>query len=320
MSLLPAFALLDDRDATPERPASRLYEDLAHEHRCTDPATLDTTWAQVEADQRAGLQAVLLADYEWGAKLLQAGHAALPADDGSALRVLMFRSLRRLSRDEVDAWLAEREGQPEPGPAGVAGLQASVDREAFIKAIGRVHEAIRAGETYQINYTYRLHGQAYGHPLALFRRLRQRQPVSYGALIVAGDGEAVLSCSPELFLRHEAGLLTARPMKGTAPRIAAPTRGPEGDSETARLLHEAWSRGLLVAEEMRLDDLLADCATAASEIDSEIGLGHAAGQHGVGVGTAQVIALLIEQVQRLADDFDFVFNFFQRGVRYVQFA
>lgn len=254
--LPPAFALLDDRDATRERPTSRLYEGLVQAHRCSDPAALDATWAQVEADQRQGLHAVLLADYEWGARLLHAGHAALPADDGSALRVLMFRSLRHLSRDEVDAWLAEQEGQAEPGAAGVAGLQASVDHDAFVADIGRIHEAIRAGETYQVNYTYRLTGQAYGSPLALFRRLRQRQPVSYGALIVTGsdDGsEAVLSCSPELFLRHEAGLFTARPMKGTAPRIAAPTRGPEGDSETARLLQQDIKNR---AENLMIVDLL----------------------------------------------------------------
>ena len=253
MILLPAFALLDDRDATRERPTSRLYEGLVQTHRCSDPATLEATWAQVEADQRAGLHAVLLADYEWGAKLLQAGHQALPAEDGSALRVLMFRSLAKLSRDEVDAWLAGQEGQAEPGAAGVAGLQPSVDHEAFVAAIGRIHEAIRAGETYQVNYTYRLTGQAYGSPLALFRRLRQRQPVSYGALVVAGDGEVVLSCSPELFLRHEAGLFTARPMKGTAPRIAAPTRGPEGDSETARLLQQDIKNR---AENLMIVDLL----------------------------------------------------------------
>ncbi|MEF7612966.1 aminodeoxychorismate synthase component I [Aquincola sp. MAHUQ-54] len=229
------FALLDDRDATSLRPTSRLYEDFSHERRCVDPATLDAVWADVEADQRAGLHAVLLADYEWGAKLLKAGHAGLAADDASALRVLMFRRLSRLSRDEVDAWLAAQEGAAEPAAAGVGALQASVGHDAFVDAIGRVHEAIRAGETYQINYTYRLTGQAYGSPLALYRRLRARQPVSYGALIVAGE-EAVLSCSPELFLRHERGLLTARPMKGTAPRIVAPLGGPEGDSETARLL------------------------------------------------------------------------------------
>ncbi|HEY8710462.1 MAG TPA: chorismate-binding protein, partial [Burkholderiaceae bacterium] len=65
------------------------------------------------------------------------------------------------------------------------------------------------------------------------------QPVAYGALIAlpaAGDTldatTHVLSCSPELFLRHAQGLLTARPMKGTAARAD----GAESDSETARHL------------------------------------------------------------------------------------
>jgi para-aminobenzoate synthetase/4-amino-4-deoxychorismate lyase len=229
-----SFALLDDRAATLDRPFSRLYTDLVREHRCTDPATLDATWAAVEADQRAGLHAVLLADYEWGAKLLLAGHARLAADDASSLRVLMFGRLVRLSSAEVDAWLAQR-GDRDGDAARVAGvmdLAPSVDRKAFGAAIAAIHEAIRSGETYQVNYTYRLHGQAYGSPVDLFRQLRARQPVSYGALIALPDGGWVLSCSPELFLRHAAGLLTARPMKGTAPRIAA----PESDSEMARRL------------------------------------------------------------------------------------
>jgi para-aminobenzoate synthetase/4-amino-4-deoxychorismate lyase len=42
----------------------------------------------------------------------------------------------------------------------------------------------------------------------------------------------VLSCSPELFLRHEAGQLTARPMKGTGTRHAL----PELDQQSARWL------------------------------------------------------------------------------------
>ena len=90
---MDCFALLDDRAATPERPLSRLYTGFEREHRCTDPATLDATWAAVDADLRAGLHAVLLADYEWGAKLLKAGHARLPNHDASSLRVLMFREL-----------------------------------------------------------------------------------------------------------------------------------------------------------------------------------------------------------------------------------
>lgn len=261
VDLPPCFALLDDRDASRARPTSRLYEDFVHERRCTDPATLDAVWAEVEADQRAGLHAVLLADYEWGAKLLRAGHERLAADDGAALRVLLFRRVSHLARDEVDAWLAAREGAAEPGPAGVGALEASVDHAAFVDAIGRVHAAIRAGETYQINYTYRLHGRAFGSPLALYRRLGARQPVAYGALVVHAGGDAVLSCSPELFLRHDGGLLTARPMKGTAPRIP----GPEGDSETARLLSlDTKNR----AENLMIVDLLRNDLGRLAEIGS----------------------------------------------------
>ncbi|MBX9715253.1 MAG: chorismate-binding protein, partial [Burkholderiaceae bacterium] len=239
-------ALLDDRDASHDQPTSRAYRGFVREHRCTDPATLATTWAAVDADLRRGLHALLLADYEWGAKLLQAGHRSLAGDDPAALRVLMFTDCAKLSRVAADAWLDELESSAGDAGmrdvAGVMNLEASVDKPAFTQAIHRIQEAIRAGETYQVNYSYRLHGQAYGSPVQLYRRLRALQPVAFGAYIQLPCGEGVppcdgetthvLSCSPELFLRHDDGLLTARPMKGTASR----TFTPEADSETARHL------------------------------------------------------------------------------------
>ena len=226
-------ALLDDRHASDENPTSRLYTGFVREHRCADPATLEATWDAVEADQRDGRHALLLADYEWGARLLKAGHERLAPADRGALRVLMFERCERLSHAQAGRWLAD---QPETeGPAGTMALQPSVDRAEFTQAIERIHEAIAAGETYQVNYTYRLHGRMFGSPLALYRLLRERQPVAYGAYIALPDGDEtthILSCSPELFVRGEAGLVTAKPMKGTASRITA----PEGDSETARML------------------------------------------------------------------------------------
>lgn len=230
---MDCIALLDDRAATRARPSSRLYEGFEREHRCVDPAQLDAAWAQVDADLRSGLHAVMLADYEWGTKLLKAG--VRPGSEAAALRVLMFRTLKHLSRDEVDAWLAERDESGTDDAVGVKDLRPSVDRPEFTHAIAAIHEAIRDGETYQVNYTYRIDGAAFGGPIALYRRLRARQPVEYGAFIVLPEGAQithVLSLSPELFLRLEAGQLTARPMKGTAARVAA----PESDSESARLL------------------------------------------------------------------------------------
>jgi len=260
------FVLLDDSDATPARPTSRLYIGFVREHRCTDPATLDDTCAAVQLGLAAGLHAVLLADYEWGAKLMRAGHAALPPDDRSSLRVLMFDTLAFLDAAGVAAWLAAQEGSTEPEPAGVLGLQPRITRAGFDAAIARIHEAIRDGETYQVNYTYRLDGAAWGTPIALYRRLRARQGVGYGALMrlptPQGDPvEWVLSRSPELFVRHDGGRLSARPMKGTAPRTPA----PEGDSETARWLHGDIKNR---AENLMIVDLLRNDLGRISRIGS----------------------------------------------------
>ena len=151
------FALLDDAGASAACPTSRLYEGFEREHRCVDPVSLDAVWAQVEADQRAGLHAVLLIDYEWGAKLLRAGHERLDEGDASALRMLMFRELRHLSADEASDWLNARETANPASAAGVMNLVPSVDHAEFTRSIDRIQALIAAGETYQVNYTYRLY-------------------------------------------------------------------------------------------------------------------------------------------------------------------
>lgn len=242
---MTCFALLDDCHATAAAPTSRLYTGFVREHRCDDPATLDAVWAAADRDLRAGLHAVVLADYEWGARLLQAGHERLAPEHGGSLRVLMFEHLQHLAADAVDAWLEARERDETgghgmdggaPAAAGVLDIRPSVDHDAFCDAIGRIHAAIGEGETYQVNYTYRLDFRSFGAPVSLYRRLRARQAVAFGAFIALPPGtigpDFVLSCSPELFLRNDGGRLSARPMKGTAPRA----REAEGDSEIARML------------------------------------------------------------------------------------
>lgn len=217
-----SFVLLDDALAAAGVPASRLYENLAADLRCDDPLQLDLFWQQVESAQRAGLHVVVLGDYEWGARL-----QGLEVQ-GGCLRVLLFSSLQILTSDAVDAWLTRREAAQlgsvmleGPAPAGLSSLLPSVSEAGFAEAVDAIHDAIRAGETYQVNFTYRLSGEVFGLPLSLYRRLRARQPVAYGALVALPAGEGlryVLSCSPELFVEHRDRVLRTRPMKGTAAR------------------------------------------------------------------------------------------------------
>ncbi len=265
------FALLDDCTATETCPTSRLYTGFVRECRCDDPRRLDEVWRQAAGEMRAGRHAVVLADFEWGVRLQRGDDTGMAPGEGGALRILLFSSLRRLSRQAVDAWLGKRErealggeagqgapgedGMPGPAPAGVCDLRPSLDRAAFNDALARIQEAIVAGETYQVNYTYRLDCQVLGSSLSLYRRLRASQPVAFGAFLSlppgahADEPTQVLSCSPELFLRHQGGLIQARPMKGTAARAMA------GEDEGA-IARELSRNPKTRAENLMIVDLL----------------------------------------------------------------
>ncbi|MEM5399413.1 aminodeoxychorismate synthase component I [Paraburkholderia unamae] len=230
------FALLDDGDSTAASRSSRLYTGFVRELACERAADLDAVCAQANAELGKGLHALVIGDYEFGRTLEFAKRdtsASIETQHGhAALRFLLFERCERLSREEADAWLAAQEGSKAPAPAGVAGVTIGVDRERFEQDIAAVQDALRAGDSYQINYTYRLGFEAYGSPLALYRRLRERQRVRYGALIALPGDRWVLSCSPELFVEKRGKTLRAKPMKGTAARSA----DEEQDAAAARFL------------------------------------------------------------------------------------
>ncbi len=93
----------------------------------------------------------------------------------------------------------------------------SLDFDAYRQALAGIKEAIAAGDTYQANYTFHLRTTFAGDPWALFADLAAAQRADYCAYVDLGRF-VVCSASPELFFRLVGQTLTARPMKGTAPR------------------------------------------------------------------------------------------------------
>jgi para-aminobenzoate synthetase/4-amino-4-deoxychorismate lyase len=207
------FALLDDASAQGHQQArSRLYTGHAGTLHCVDAAGWNRLLEDLQMALARGLYAVPLLSYELGAHLL--GIPCKPLA-GPLAQVLLFERCELLGASQAQAWIATRAASATP--AGVANIAANVDEARFVESIDRIRDYIAAGDTYQVNYTYRLRFDAFGSIFTLYSRLRARQPVPYGALIGLPDGSAVLSFSPELFVRHTGDTLLARPMKGTAP-------------------------------------------------------------------------------------------------------
>ncbi|KJR97346.1 MAG: hypothetical protein VR65_25645 [Desulfobulbaceae bacterium BRH_c16a] len=99
----------------------------------------------------------------------------------------------------------------------IKGIHANMAKQEFIDALNVVRLYIGAGDTYQVNYTMKLLFGFDGSPESLYKVLRRNQSVAYGAYI-RNKQERTLSFSPELFFRKKGAEITARPMKGTAPR------------------------------------------------------------------------------------------------------
>jgi para-aminobenzoate synthetase/4-amino-4-deoxychorismate lyase len=238
------FALLDDASPGLAQARSRLYTGHVATLTCLDAAGWPRLLDELAQHLQGGLYAVPLLAYELGEQLAGMGARAAGAP---LAQVLLFRQCDKLAPAQVEAWLATR--TPPDAPAGIAAIEASVSKDAFVRAIGQVREYIAAGDTYQVNYTYRLRFDAFGPLAALYARLRARQPVPYGALVSLPGGGALVSMSPELFVRHENGKLVARPMKGTA---AASGDAATDQQRAAELAADPKNR----AENLMIVDLL----------------------------------------------------------------
>jgi para-aminobenzoate synthetase component 1 len=102
----------------------------------------------------------------------------------------------------------------------------SWDDEGYAGAVESVQEAIARGDVYQVNLVQHLHAPFEGDPAGLAPALAGLRPLHPAPL--AGDGWAIVSASPELFLARRGDRVWTKPIKGTRP---AGVRGELRDSE-----------------------------------------------------------------------------------------
>ena len=132
-------------------------------------------------------------------------------------RIWRFAGRQAMTAAAADAWLAERAA----GAAGVGGLAPAISEAEYLSAVDRIIALISAGDCYQVNLTFPMDFVWFGTPLALYRRLRDGQPVRHGGF-VGDQRQGIVSLSPELFVARQGDVLRTRPMKGTLARAADP--------------------------------------------------------------------------------------------------
>lgn len=96
-------------------------------------------------------------------------------------------------------------------------LMATVSAEQYKESIERIHTAIRRGDTYQVNYSFRLRAPAPRDLHSFFSSMVSVQAGHYSAYIDAGRF-VVCSASPEVLFMRSGDEIECAPMKGTIRR------------------------------------------------------------------------------------------------------
>jgi para-aminobenzoate synthetase component 1 len=161
------------------------------------------------------------------------------------------------AREQLEFWRGHlREGGEGEGNAegrveeavGAREWASTLTREEFLRAVERALRYIRAGDIYQVNLAHRLTTLIGEGAWSFFERLCARSPSPFAAFLDCGEFQ-ICSSSPESFLRISGSEIRTRPIKGTRPRSADPTRD-------AQLSYELQTSAKEMAELVMITDLL----------------------------------------------------------------
>ena len=96
-------------------------------------------------------------------------------------------------------------------------IHANMDNEFYARAFNKIKHYIREGDCYQVNLAQRFSVDVAGDPWQAYLKLRKLNPAPYSGFFRIPEG-AVLSTSPERFLKVDNGLVETKPIKGTRRR------------------------------------------------------------------------------------------------------
>ncbi|WP_449433924.1 aminodeoxychorismate synthase component I [Pseudomonas putida] len=136
--------------------------------------------------------------------------------------------------------------------------------EHYRSAFDQVQRYIQAGDCYQINLTQRFRAPCQGDPWHAYQALRKACPTPFSGYQQLADGSALLSFSPERFIRVSQGQVETRPIKGTRPRSSDPLEDARNAQELLRSPKDR-SENLMIVDLLR-NDLGRTCQTGSVKV------------------------------------------------------
>lgn len=143
-----------------------------------------------------------------------------------------------------------------PAPNGrrrkyAAGWEPTMGRDAYMDAFHQIKRHLADGDTYQVNFTYRLRSPFDGDPREYFGMLADDARANYSAFVDTGRF-VVCSVSPELFFHLDGRVLTSLPMKGTAQR-ALTASGDRAEAARLRYSEKETAENVMIVDMIRND-------------------------------------------------------------------
>jgi len=153
-------------------------------------------------------------------------------------------------RDPLVVEHAATDPAPTLASAGLPGAGSTPSIPAdYAEAFGEVQRELRAGNSYEVNLTYRERIGSDVDPVTAYLRLRRLNPAPYAGFLQHGD-TSLLSSSPERYATVTRDrVLETKPIKGTTPRGSTP-------EEDVALAERLASDPKFRAENLMIVDLL----------------------------------------------------------------
>ena len=156
-------------------------------------------------------------------------------------------------RNDIEALVHESLTATEPSTNKAAfkltnNWQANMDKASYIEKFNQVQDYLLNGDCYQINLAERFSAQYQGDEFEAYLALKAANKAPFSAFIRL-DNAAILSVSPERFLRLCQGKVQSKPIKGTMPRSSDKIQ----DAKNAEILRHSSKDN---AENLMIVDLL----------------------------------------------------------------